>query len=507
MSKRSFPLPGRPGVAFLADLCYTYAEIQRKWREGIEKKIRVSLEEFPEEPCGDRHPGGAAESFDHHGQYGGYHDDRPLGETSVGAVGLCAQFSSLMFSGYWGFVGGGMLFFAQYWGAKDDDGIDRSFGLTLVCMLASASIFTLLALLAPELVMSIYTDKASIQVIGVEYLRIVGFAYPMQVISMAMSALLRSTERVRIPLYAAIASVATNICLNWVFIYGKFGLPAMGVRGAALATTCAAAVNMVVILVLSRAQGYPYLFHFAKHYRWNRDFVRSYFVKCFPILCNEVLIGVGNMVINVVLGRQSEQAIAAIAVFRTLEGLVIGFFSGFSNAASVLVGKSVGAGELDTAYERAKRLVLLCGCSIFVLCVTLLAVHRPILSVMSLSGESLEIGTGLLMIYSVAAVIRMCNWTQNDTYRSAGDAAYGTILEISFMYALVLPCVCLTGLLWKAPFLLVFACCYIDEPIRFILMQVHMYSGKWVRPVTEQGRAALPAFREKHGRRKAQRAA
>ena len=426
----------------------------------------------------------------------------PLGETAVGAVGLCAQFSSLMFSGYWGFVGGGMLFFSQYWGAKDENGIDRSYGLTLVCMLASASIFACLALFAPELVMQIYTDKASIQAIGVDYLQIVGFAYLLQVISMAMSALLRSTERVRIPLFAAGASVATNMSLNWVFIYGKLGMPALGVRGAALATVCGAAVNVLVIVVLSRAQGYPYLFHFTKHFRWSGAFVKAYFVKCFPILCNEILIGVGNMVINIVLGRQSEQAIAAIAVFRTLEGLVIGFFSGFSNAASVLVGKSVGAGELDAAYERAKRLVLLCGSSIFVLCLTLVAAHKPLLSVMSLSGESLEIGSGPLMIYCVAAVIRMCNWTQNDTYRSAGDAAYGTILEISFMYALVLPCVCLTGLVWKAPFLLIFACCYIDEPIRFILMQVHMYSGKWVRPVTELGRAALPAFREKHMRRK-----
>ena len=423
----------------------------------------------------------------------------PLGETAVGAVGLCAQFSSLMFSGYWGFVGGGMLFFSQYWGAKDENGIDRSYGLTLVCMLASASIFACLALFAPELVMQIYTDKASIQAIGVDYLQIVGFAYLLQVISMAMSALLRSTERVRIPLFAAVASVATNMSLNWVFIYGKLGMPALGVRGAALATVCGAAVNVLVIVVLSRAQGYPYLFHFTKHFRWSGAFVKAYFVKCFPILCNEILIGMGNMVINIVLGRQSEQAIAAIAVFRTLEGLVIGFFS---NAASVLVGKSVGAGELDAAYERAKRLVLLCGSSIFVLCLTLVAAHKPLLSVMSLSGESLEIGSGLLMIYCVAAVIRMCNWTQNDTYRSAGDAAYGTILEISFMYALVLPCVCLTGLVWKAPFLLIFACCYIDEPIRFILMQVHMYSGKWVRPVTELGRAALPAFREKHMRRK-----
>ena len=123
------------------------------------------------EPRGDRHTGGAAKPADDDGQHGRYDDDRAAWETAVGAVGLCAQFSSLMFSGYWGFVGGGMLFFSQYWGAKDENGIDRSYGLTLVCMLASASIFACLALFAPELVMQIYTDKASIQAIGVDYLR------------------------------------------------------------------------------------------------------------------------------------------------------------------------------------------------------------------------------------------------------------------------------------------------------------------------------------------------
>ena len=133
----------------------------------------------------------------------------------------------------------------------------------------------------------------------------------------------------------------------------------------------------------------------------------------------------------------------------------------------------------------------------------LLAVHKPLLTAMSLSGESLRIGSGLLMIYCVAACIRMSNWAQNDTYRSAGDAITGTVLEITFMYLVVLPCVCLSGLVFKAPFFVVFALCYVDEPIRFVLMQRHMYSGRWVRPVTEQGRAALPAFMEKRSRRKA----
>ena len=431
----------------------------------------------------------------------------PLGETTVGAVGLCAQFASLMFSSYWGFVGGGMLFFAQYWGAKDDDGIDRSYGITLTCMMFVAAVFTALALLAPEWVMGVYTDKQAIGQIGVKYLRVVGFAYPLQILSMAMSALLRSTERVRIPFYAAIASVATNIALNWAFIYGKLGLPAMGVQGAALATVCAAAVNAGVILLLARAQGYPYLFHFRRHFKWNRAIVGEYFRKCFPIICNEVLIGVGNMVINMVLGRQAEEAIAAIAVFRTLEGFVIGFFAGCSNAASVLVGKSVGAGELDDAYERAKRLVPLCGGCILVVIGLLIAVHKPLLTAMSLSGESYRLGVGLLCVYGVAGVIRMCNWTMNDTYRSAGDATMGTVLEITFMYAMVLPCVTVSGLVLHAPFLVIFACCFVDEPVRFILMQRHMYSGRWVKPVTPAGKAALPAFRDKHGRRRKRAAA
>ncbi len=428
----------------------------------------------------------------------------PLGELTVGAVGLCAQFSSLMFTGYWGFVGGGMLFFAQYFGAKDDEGINRSYGITLSFMMLVGVVFGLAAILFPELIMKVYTDKTSIQHIGVDYLRIVGFAYPLQVYAMACSALLRTTDKVRIPLYGGIASVITNCFLNWLLIQGRWGLPALGVRGAALATVCAAVVNVGVILALANAQKHPYLLNVRHHFRWNMESLKEYLRKCFPIILNEVAIGIGAMVMNIVLGRQSEQAIAGLAVFRTMEGFIIGFFAGFSNASSVLVGTQVGAGNLKLAYERAKRIVLLCDGFILLGCLLLISVHSPLFHAMSLNGKSFELCLGMLLIYSVAALFRMANWTQNDTYRSAGDAATGTILEITFMYLMVLPCVCLSGLVFKAPFLVVFACCYVDEPIRFVLMQRHMYSGRWVRPVTPEGRAALPAFMAERSRRKTQ---
>ena len=418
----------------------------------------------------------------------------PLGSLTVGAVGLCAQFSSLVFSGYWGFAGGGMLFFSQYFGAKDDDGIRRAYGITLICMMTVATLFAVAALFFPEVIMGIYTDKESIQALGIQYLKIVGFAYPFQVYSMAMSALLRTTDHVRIPLYGSIVSVATNIVLNWILIGGHLGAPALGIQGAAIATVCSAIVNALVILVAARIVRHPHLFRIRAHYRWTRRFLKEYFRKCAPILANEIAMGVGFMLINVVLGRQSEEAIAATAVFRTLEGLVIGFFTGFSNAASILIGQEVGAGHPDMAQKRAKRLVYLCAGLIFTVCAMLVGANNLILRMMSLEGESLRLGAGMLMIYAVAAAVRMSNWVQNDTFRAAGDAAFGTILEITFMFLMVLPCVYFTGMVKHAPFLIVFACCYIDEPVRFALMHGHLYSLKWIKPVTPQGQAALAEF-------------
>jgi len=422
-----------------------------------------------------------------------------IGQTEVGAVGLCAQFSSLMFSGYWGFVGGGMLFISQYWGARDDKGINRAYGLTLSCMMAVALFFAVMATCFPNLVMSLYTDKESIRQIGISYLKIVGFGYPLMVLSMAMAALLRCTERVRIPLYGSVAAVVTNIFLNWVLIFGHLGFKPLGVRGAAIATVIAQFVSVAIITFLGVKNGHPYLLAKKDHFKISRKFASSYIKKCMPIILNEVLIGLGNMVINIVLGRQPEEAIAAVAVFRTLEGLVIGFFAGFSNAASVLVGKEVGSGNIDTAYRRAWRLVYLCQGVIGMVVLILVIFHTPILTVMGMSGESFRIAFGFLCIYAVAAFIRMGNWTQNDTFRAAGDAAYGTILEIAFMWIMLIPLVWTGGMILKLPTLLVFACCYVDEPIRYVLMQVHLFRGKWIKPVTPEGKAAMKEWKPKKG--------
>ncbi len=420
-----------------------------------------------------------------------------LGETTVGAVGLCAQFSTLMLAAYWGFVGGGTLFISQYWGAQDDEGICRSYGLILTCIMSVSVLFGCSAIFAPGFIMRLYTDKTAIQEVGISYLKIVGFAYPLQLFSVAAATLLRATERVRIPMFAALTSVASNIFLNWVFIYGNLGCPALGVRGAAMATVCASAVNAVFILSACLLTRYRYIFRIRDHFRWAGPKVREFFSRCYPMIINEVFLGIGNMTINMVLGRQSEQTIAALAVFRTLEGLVISFFSGFSSASSVLVGKDVGAGELESAYQKARRIIPLCVFTIALAALPINLLKPAFLRVMSLSGQSFEIAGYLIMVYSLVAVLRMGNWCMNDTFRASGDAVTGTVLELVFMYAMVIPVVCVAGLRLRVSIFILFPLVYCDEVVRFVIMVLHLHSGRWVRPVTDIGKASLPGFREK----------
>ena len=422
-----------------------------------------------------------------------------LGEQSVGAIGLCAQYSSLMFSGYWGFVGGGMLFFSQFYGAGDHDNIRRSFGMTLTFMMISGVTFGGFAVFAPLSVMRLYTDSTAIQQIGASYIHLVGFSYPFQVIAMAQSALLRSTGHVHIPLIGGICALLTNCTVNFILIFGHLGFPAMGVAGAAIGTIVSCLVNIAVIVILVKIRHVPYVLDFGMHFRWRKSLLRQYLIKSAPIIANEVLIGIGNMMINIVLGHQAEYAIAATAVFRTLEGIIVAFFSGFANAATVLVGKEIGAGNHEESWSRAYRLIYLCQMLTLAACLALIAIHRPLLTVMGLSGSSYTTAFGMLLIFAVASFIRMGNWCMNDTYRVGGDPAFGSTLEIVFMFAMVQPMIHLANDVFHWPFLVVFALCYCDEPIRYIIMQIHMYSGRWIRPVSGIGNATVGAFRDKYG--------
>lgn len=417
------------------------------------------------------------------------------GELSVAAVGICSQISSLFFSSYFGFAGGALLFFSQYWGAGNKEGISRTFGLSMVCMLGVALLFGGAAVVIPDFLLSIYTDKTNITKVAVPYMRIVGFAYPLQVLAIIISFLMRSTERVKIPLLSSMAALVTNFILNCILIYGRFGMPKMGVAGAAVGTLVSGIVNLIILTGFLLKDKHTVSITIKSMFSW-KGFSGEYMKKCFPIICNELFYGIGQMLINIVIGRQSEPAIAAMAAFRVLEGFVFAFFGGLADASTVVVGKEVGAGNHMKGYQYVKGFSILCPAITFCIVLICLILNRPLYELFGLGAEAMYYGKYMLLIYLAAGTIRTCNYIMNCCYRAGGEATFGTVLEVVCLFAISVPATWVAGMVLHLPFLAVFAFVYTDEIIRLVFELWYTKSGKWVKPVTEQGKRTLEQFRK-----------
>lgn len=419
-----------------------------------------------------------------------------MGELAVAAVGICSQISSLFFSCYWGFAGGAMLFFAQYWGAKNERGINQTFGVTFLFMTIVGAAFSVTAITNPEFMLGIYTDKKHIIQMGAPYIRIVGFAYPLQVFAVLVSFFMRATERVKAPLFCSIASLGVNFVLNWVLIYGRFGAPKMGVAGAAVGTLASGMVNLLLLVIFLLVSKCEIRLRLREMFGFQKEFLGAYLSKCLPILANEMLYGVGQMIINIVIGHQDESAIAAMAAFRVCEGFVYAFFGGLSNAASVIIGKEVGSGHLPKAYNYCRKSSLFCPMVTFGVVGIITLFNRPILGLFGLGAAAMDYGKYMLLIYLVFGTMRTCNYIMNESYRAGGEAVFGTVLEVGCLFAISVPATWIAGMALHLPFLAVFAFVYADEIIRLLVETRYTASGRWVKPVTEQGLRALPEFRE-----------
>jgi Na+-driven multidrug efflux pump len=327
----------------------------------------------------------------------------------------------------------------------------------------------------------------------------VGWSYPLQTLAVAIGSLLRSIEKVKIPLFASIVSIITNTFINWVLIFGMLGFPKMGVRGAAVGTVISNVVHILVLYIYCFMDKHSFITRVREHYSWAKGFVKQFFSKIIFVVCNEVFYGVGQLFLNIIIGRQIEEGIAAFAVFRVLEGFIFAFFGGLSNASGVMVGKRIGAGEHLEGYRDAKRFVVLVPIVTLLIMTVIIIFRKPILGCFGLGETAQFYARGMIYIYAVTGTIRTCNYINNNIFRAGGESVFGTVIEICGLFLISIPATALSGLVFRLPFLAVFFMFYLDEFIRIGVILWYMNSGKWVKPVTAAGQEALPEFRKKLG--------
>ena len=329
-----------------------------------------------------------------------------LGETTVGAVGLCAQFTSLMFSGYWGFIGGGMLFIAQFWGEGNHDGIRKSYGIMLAFVAMTATAATYLALCKPMWVMQLYTNSEPIQKIGVEYLSLVGFSYVFQVLAVAMSALLRSVERVKIPLAGAIAAVITNCVCNYILIFGKLGLPPLGILGGGLANSFANLFTMLTAITLFlcvKQSEYPT----REHRRFHWEFVKKLVFFGAPAGLQTFIRNAAFAIVVMMIGNLGDEALAATSIALTINMLGNMPMIGLLDATSVITGQYIGRRKLNVANRIAGRSLRLLF--VWMLTASLFYIFAPELLIRLFSSHNAS-STGMNFEQVTANVISILHW-------------------------------------------------------------------------------------------------
>ncbi len=414
-----------------------------------------------------------------------------LGNVVVSAVGVSSRWIFLMNLFYFGISSGSAAMIAQFWGAKEKNNIRKSYGIALIFGFAVALFFTTAMFFWPEQLAKVFTGNNQQNVVeaAIEYLKIVAFMAPFAAFNQISCVALRSTERVNPPLYTSIVSVGTNTVLNYILINGHLGFPALGIRGAAIATLTSTIVQSCLLFIVLRTSKDIYNAKIREFFSLTKDFFRRFSVVCLPVVLNEVAWAIGTNIYAMVFARQGEEAYAGYTIFSSIEQIAFVFFVGICHACSIMTGKTIGEGNEGGAYKLAKKFVVMTPIIGIVTGTILASVRNPLLSLLNIETQAaFELASTLIVIYCLWLPFRNIPYTLIvGIFRAGGDTKIGIACDMISLYLLGTPVVAYLGLIAKVDFEYLLIAMYLCEDIPKIAMSLYRFkSKKWIRNLTDK---------------------
>ena len=427
-----------------------------------------------------------------------------LGDISLSAVGMMGQWGWLLNMILIGISSGASVFVAQYWGIKNIKRINMTCGIAVLSAVIVSGIFTTLSLVAPEFVINIFNNNPSVIDEGKRYLLIVCASYPAVAITNILSSVLRSVENVKLPMYVSVLTTVLNIILDYGMIFGKFGFPAMGIKGAALATSFSAWVGVLAILTVSMIKK-NILYAPIKHtFGFRFKDIEEFYKKALPVIFNESMWGAGTFAFNIIFGHMGYEYFAAITILRSFENIAFVFFIGICNACCIMVGKSVGKGKIERGVQDSKRFVLLVPILALIVSVLIFTLRAQLIGIFNLNNNitqvTLDAAMTIMAIYAFEFTVRQMPYILIvGVFRSGGDTVTGVKFDLFCLWCLSLPATLISVYLLKLPFTVAFAVMYIFEDYAKTILCLRYYkSMKWIKPVTAEGKNGLKEyFRQK----------
>ena len=407
-------------------------------------------------------------------------------ETALSGVGICNNIQLFLNMAASGISSGMTVIASQYWGQKETKPIHRVSAVAMWLGIVFTMLIFAFAAIVPETLIRLFTDKEAVIGQAVEYLDVIKYTYLMFTLSTILLAVLRSVETVKIGFYVSLSSFALNIFLNYALIYGKFGAPEMGIRGAAVATLVSRAIELIVTVIYILAVDKKLNLRIRDLFITDKQMVRDYFKTGLPLMMSSVSWGIAMSIQGAIIGRLIESAIAANSIATTLFQVATVICYASSNAACVLIGKTVGENmSMDIIKRRSKSLQLIFLAIGVASSVILLVAKNLIVGFYNASPETLEITNQFIWVLCVTVIGTayeapcLCGIVSG-----GGETSFVLKNDIIFMWLIVLPLSALSAFVFEFPVWITFACLKSDQVLKCAVAVVKVNKFNWVKTVT-----------------------
>lgn len=403
-----------------------------------------------------------------------------LGSVDVTAVGLAGKFTGIfnvMVSAVSAVAG---IMISQYIGQKNRAEVRRSLTVNLMIAIGVAVIFTVLCAVMPRQIMGLYIeDKAAVESAG-GYLFITAWGFVTTSGATIISTMLRCMEKASLPLYAGIAAAVVNTGLNYLLIFGKFGFPELGITGAAIATLISQAVNFILILVmyikyrnfLGKTNGSGNIAKFN---------YKQYLTMLMPILFSEFMWSFGENVYAGIYGHLGTDACAAMTLTNPIQSLTIGALCGLSQAAGIIIGKKLGDGEFDGAYNASKKLILYGAVGSLIFSVIIVLIMPYYVMIYNVDEYVRNLTVQILTAYALVVPFKVLNMiVGGGILRSGGKTQYIMFIDIIGTWIFGVPLGFLSAFVFGLSIPYVYFILSLEECVRLGISLVVLHRRNWM---------------------------
>lgn len=411
-----------------------------------------------------------------------------LGEASVASIGVANQYFFLFNMTLSGLTGGAGLFISQFFGKNDSNNIKKVTGLNVLLGIILGLLFFIPAFIFPKFIIHFFSYDPEVVKLCIQYFSIIAFCYPLIAVSTVFSMGSRSIRNPKLGMICSAIALISNIILNYCLIFGNLGFPALGVRGAAIATVIARFIEFSLLIgyVYILKKDYVLKFTIKNLKSIDKQFINTFFEKSTPILLNDSGWAIGTVLYSVAYAKAGTSAIAASQIATSTGNFFIMTAVCVAIGASIMLGNELGADNKEVAIDYAKKfskIVFVVG----TLFGFLLILNIPTL--LKMFSVSDNLAPDIIKIFAIMGLLMGLKSFNTlliiGILRSGGDTKYSLFLELGCMWLVSLPLTFIFAIK-GAPIYILVLLTYSEEIVKFIFGVPRALSKKWVANIVKE---------------------